>query len=29
LKIGISTTRNALYLMKLAGIDIELDNYWY
>jgi DNA mismatch repair ATPase MutS len=27
LKIGISTTRNALYLMKLAGIDIELDNY--
>lgn len=27
LKIGVSSTRNALYLMKLAGIDIELDNY--
>lgn len=23
LKVGISTTRNAKYLMKLAGIEIE------
>ncbi|MBC2580981.1 hypothetical protein HGI79_11915 [Clostridium sp. DJ247] len=26
LKSGISTTRNAVYLMKLAGIAIESDN---
>jgi len=27
LRSGASTTRNAIYLMKLAGIDIENDNF--